>query len=235
MTFLIAKIFIYLIVAGAVGFGAGWLLRNLQAQKHTEASSRAMHDAKSKLPQLESLLRGRDEQLQRTRDELVELKNQSKERAEQLKQAQHELREQTAEAERLKASAQARTGGSEMNLEDTLQEGDDIMAMDGGSDVDDLIAELSQEIVQLKTELRKKDAELRRASTAGAAVDDAELEAMRLQLKRLDQDLKNTRADLIRANESVQELERERELQNKSLQVLHQQLELERTRRVASG
>ena len=63
MIFLIAKIFVYLLLAGFVGAAAGWLTRNLQAQRSDENASRAVNDAKSKMPQLESLLRGRDEQV----------------------------------------------------------------------------------------------------------------------------------------------------------------------------
>ena len=105
MTFLIVKIFIYLLLAGGIGFGAGWLMRNLQAQKQTEDATRAMNDAKAKLPQLESLVRGRDEQLKRMRDEVTELKSDLKERTRDLKQSQQEAQKSAHEVMRLKATA----------------------------------------------------------------------------------------------------------------------------------
>jgi IMP dehydrogenase/GMP reductase len=61
--YLIFKMFVYLILAGGIGGPAGWLLRNLQAQQSEEKARRVVTDAKSKVPQLESLLRGRDEQV----------------------------------------------------------------------------------------------------------------------------------------------------------------------------
>ena len=70
---------------------------------------------------------------------------------------------------------------------------------------------------------------------AAQMLADAELDAARLQIRKLERELAEVKSDLEREKEHSQELENERELQNKSLQVLHQQLELERSRRAASA
>ena len=70
--------FVYLVLAGAIGVAAGWLLRNLQAQQSEEMARRQVHDAKSKMPQLESLLRGRDEQITKLKEEIRERRTHSK-------------------------------------------------------------------------------------------------------------------------------------------------------------
>ncbi len=242
MTFLIVKIFVYLLLAGGIGFGAGWLMRNLQAQKQTEDATRAMNDAKAKLPQLESLVRGRDEQLKRMRDELTELKTDLKDRTRELKQSQQEAEKNGQELLRVKAAAQEKasiSAGVSSDYEDSstyneLVDG----AVDSApaappktdkSDADRIIAELSQEIAQLKAKLASA------ARSGDTTLADAELDAARLQIRKLERELAEVKSDLEREKEHSQELENERELQNKSLQVLHQQLELERSRRAASA
>ena len=96
MIFLIAKMFIYLLLAAGIGFAAGWLLRNLQAQQSEEKAQRAVHDVKSKLPQLESLLRGRDDQIVRLQAEIRERRQEHKETAQALSKVQANYPETTA-------------------------------------------------------------------------------------------------------------------------------------------
>ena len=72
MIFLIFNIFIYLLLAGLIGAAAGWLMRNLQAQRGEEEAARAVADAKSKLPQMESMLRSRDEQVAKLKIQFAE-------------------------------------------------------------------------------------------------------------------------------------------------------------------
>ena len=222
MIFLISKIFFYILLAGLVGAAAGWLIRNLQAQRSEENALRAAHDAKSKVPQLESLLRGRDEQLAKLKDIVAEKQTEIAQQQQTLRDMEKKLREQQREASRWQQSAQAKQVM-------TTDEMDGVG--DNSSETDELIAELSAEITRLKAQLAQQPD----PSNVEESVEQVEFEAMRLQLAQLDRQLKDTHAELQREQHKVTELERERELQNKSLQVLHQQLELERTRRVANG
>lgn len=225
MIFLISKIFFYILLAGLVGAAAGWLIRNLQAQRSEENALRAAHDAKSKVPQLESLLRGRDEQLVKLKDIVAEKQAELAQQQQTLRDMEKKLRDQEREASRRQQSAPVNPLLSADELD---------MVGDNSSETDELIAELSAEITRLKTQLAQQpSASL--PSVGEESLDQVEFEAMRLQLTQLDRQLKETHTELQREQHKVIELERERELQNKSLQVLHQQLELERTRRVANG
>ena len=228
MIFLIGKIFIYMFLAGLVGAAAGWLFRNLQAQRTEESAARAVHDAKSKVPQIESLLRGRDEQVVKLKSHLKEIKSGLAERDQNLRALEQQLREQEQLAKRWQQSAEAKKPG-DGNSFDLVESGSS-----GSTDTDKLIAQLSSEIARLKVELAK--------SAATPALDEGdetflqvEVEALRLELQKIQSNLEVTSTDLVNEQRKVHELERERELQNKSLQALHQQLELVRTRRVANG
>ena len=70
MIYLILKIFGYLLIAVLAGFASGWLLRNLLAVKKDEELHSSLNDARAKLPQFESLLRGRDQQVIGLKDDL---------------------------------------------------------------------------------------------------------------------------------------------------------------------
>ena len=72
MIYLILKMAVYLLVALATGAGAGWLARNFAAQKREDELHRQLNELKAKLPQHESLMRARDEQLQGLREEVRE-------------------------------------------------------------------------------------------------------------------------------------------------------------------
>ena len=235
MIFLITKIFGYLLVAGGVGVGAGWLTRNLQAQRIEENSSRAVHDAKSKVPQLESLLRGRDEQVAKLKEQVTEARGKLNEADQELRTGEQSLREQQRETKRWQQSAEAARGVEG----ESESEGFDITGEDNPQDSGDtngLITELSQEITRLKAQLDQAGSD---PVDAGQSGDDVllqvEMEALRAQLTRAESSLRTAMSELVLEQTKVAELERERELQNKSLQVLHQQLDLERTRRVAAG
>ncbi len=230
MIFLITKIFVYLLLAGGVGAAAGWLFRNLQAQRNEENALRAAHDAKSKLPQLESLLRGRDEQLTKLKEIVAEKQAELGEQAKTLRELEQNLRKQEGETRRWQRSAEARE----------VLTTDDFEGVENQGDANNLTSELSAEIARLKGELEqsKKSAGILRQSAPqdnGAAQVELELDKLRTQISALERELSVASADLVSEQHKVTELERERELQNKSLQVLHQQLELERTRRVANG
>ncbi len=226
MIFLIFKIFVYLLIAALIGAAAGWLIRNLKAQKTEENAARAVNDAKAKLPQLESLLRGRDEQITKLKDQMAEAKTQLNEQTQETRAMEQKLREQERETRRLQQTADAQQ----------MAEGEggfDVEDMDQSGDTNTLITELSSEIARLKAQLA--------AGPKLSAVDadetmmQVEMDSMRAKLKNAERELARVQSELTHEQTKVSELERERELQNKSLQVLHQQLELARSQRAAAG
>lgn len=72
MIYLILKMFVYLLLALIAGAGAGWLLRHLAASRQEEEMQRSLAEVRSHVPQLESLVRSRDEQISRLREDLKE-------------------------------------------------------------------------------------------------------------------------------------------------------------------
>jgi len=223
MIFLILKIFVYLLLAGSIGAGAGWLFRNLQAQKIEERANRAVHDAKSKVPQLESLLRGRDEQVQK-------YKNQMKDNKVMLAEAQREFRDVEQRHRELEREAKQWRQKAEAVKPASLDEFD-LNAEASDDQANKLISELSAEISSLKQKL----AQLQTSPKVDNSTLIAEFDALALQLKSTERKLTISTRDLTHEQVKVTELERERELQNKSLQVLHQQLDMERSQRTANG
>lgn len=61
--FLMGQIFAYLTLAMCVGAAAGWLLRNIQAQRQQAAASKETTQARARVPQLETLLQQREQQI----------------------------------------------------------------------------------------------------------------------------------------------------------------------------
>lgn len=226
MIFLIGKMFVYLLLAAGIGGAAGWLYRNLQAQRTEESANRAVNDAKAKLPQLESLLRGRDEQITKLKEQLKESKADLGAQTQEVRGLEQQLREQERLAKRWEQSAKAR---QDENVEDY-----DLDA-DAGGDTDNLIAELSSEISRLKGELAVAQTQPHTSAGSDETLLQVEVEELRAKLSKAEADLQTALADLQHEQHKNSELERERDLQNKSMKVLHQQLDLERTRRVANG
>ena len=72
MIYLIVKIGVYLLLAMVCGAGAGWLARNVGAIKKEEEQQRRLGELGDKLPQLETLMRTRDDQLKTLRAETKE-------------------------------------------------------------------------------------------------------------------------------------------------------------------
>lgn len=217
MIFLITKILVYLLLAAGIGGAAGWLLRNLQAQRTQDNASRSVHEAKAKLPQLESLLRGRDDQIAKLKMELKQMRSGAKDLDGEMRNVEMARRELELETARLREQLAARSSNTLDDVE---------------TDANDLITSLSEEIVDLKAQLANPPVAL---APVGGDPDllQAQLDAMQLQLTRAESSAAETARDLEAAQQRLQEMESERELQNRSLQVLHQQLELERTRRAS--
>lgn len=232
MIFLILKIFVYLVIALVMGGAAGFLLRHLQAQKETEETTRQLQDAKSKVPQLESLLRARDERIRQLSKNHSEQSEAAKGSRMQDEQHARALREKDMELQRLRARLQS----VEQNKSDGLIDGELLAAgpvaaaatqPDPTSETDDvLIAELHLEVDRLKEELSSAAIRLEVAQNDGTL--EQELEELRVRLRQKAEDYERLQQQLDHEQRKVSELERERELQNKSLKVLHQQLEMAR-------
>ena len=138
MTYLIVKIFIYLLLAGGIGFAAGWLFRNFESQKKEERAQRAINDAKSKVPQLESMLRGRDEQIQKLKSESKARRAEMQARDQIAQKKERALLEQQREINQYKQVVQASTP---LDFDDDKD------------DASDLVSERSQENAHFKFEL----------------------------------------------------------------------------------
>ncbi|MEM1436995.1 MAG: hypothetical protein AAGG11_23305 [Pseudomonadota bacterium] len=230
MIFLILKIFVYLALALLLGGAAGWLLRNFAAQQREEQAQRDLSDSRSKVPQLESQIRARDEkirQLTREREEPPEVQG-SRVQDEQLA---HKLREKELEIQRLKgqlAEAQAAAAdgliAGEALIEAERSDPSDTGLEDNVSDA--LLASLHKQIEQQKEELAAARIQLELVGTQQDYQREAEELSQRLRQRATEQE--RLQDAVSREQNRVRELERERELQAKSLKVLHQQLELAR-------
>ncbi|MCZ6708817.1 MAG: hypothetical protein O7B25_00475 [Gammaproteobacteria bacterium] len=230
MIYLVMKMFIYLAVALGAGFGAGWLTRNLNAEKSEEQLKRTLTETKARLPQFESLMRSRDQQLKTLHEEVkhkearigelhAQVDNQEKtlkQTNRQLKNAQRRLATIGEGADALESQAAA------SRADDTLSEVD----MTGGQPLD----------------YASVDAD--GGSSDVAAASSAMEEVLRSEVHELESRLRQTVVEQDRLSKAlgqekrmVAELRRERELQNRSLLVLHQQLELadENGKQAASG
>jgi chromosome segregation ATPase len=158
MIYLIFKMALYLLVALGSGAAAGWLMRNRSASKWEEEWSRELDEHKSKLLQLESLMRSRDEQLQALRVE-------AKEKATRI----GGLRDEVGTASKALKSAEAQ-----------LEQTKDAQARDveGGSSA--TVAELMAEVARLRSEL--SDARVRVAASELTREGGTSEEQLRLEL-----------------------------------------------------
>jgi chromosome segregation ATPase len=235
MIYLILRIFVYMIVALGLGAGAGWLTRQLIAQKREDELKQDLNESRARIPQLESLARARDQQIgrlkqsvQESETELAQLKAQGRELNEALRQKERELK-------------QAGRGGGERGINARLDDGELLDEAAPAAETQ----QLERDIVELREALTERDERIRSLEAAdvgqgekadGAAALVHDLEERLRQKADEYQDLRNS---LERESRKVAQLERERELQNTSLLVLHQQLEAERERddgdRRASG
>lgn len=258
MIFLILKIFVYLLLALAAGVGAGWLLRHMMAARQEEDMQRTLADARARVPQFESLIRSRDEQIKRLKEELKEKDVRINGLVDDVREAEFSLKDKDRELKAFTARQETLVDG------DTLEIGE---ASDSGA-----AAEMRTRIAGLEAELKTAHAQAADAM-AEAAAAEAEVITLKAEMARMEKARKDSErqdpAELDEASEDnsqtlaelearltqktqehdrlarsleaeqrrVVELERERELQNKSLRVLHQQLELarERGQRAAAG
>lgn len=256
MTFLILKIAAYLTVALGLGAAAGWVTRHVSAQRETETTSRALNDNRAKVPQLESLIRVRDDEIARLK-QVQEGQDDGVAAANQELQAQVALvREKEIEVGRLKAqleSLQALNSDAADDMSVMIPAADavstpiidgELESVDASLVANDVVeraqtsAADAAQIASLQARVEALELELADAryaaetAKANTGVRD-EMEELTKRLRQKAQDFDRLNRQMEAEKRNVAELERERELQNKSLQVLHQQLELERNRVVA--
>jgi len=199
--YLIMKMFVYLAVALAAGFGAGWLTRNLVAAKNEDELQRTLSETKSRLPQFESLMRTRDEQMKTLRQEVKdkdarigELHEEMgmqdktlKERDRELKNAENRLASfDTNDADQAGPDADTElsevdmSGGQPMDYADV--DGASSKASSDGpvvgteTDSHDLAIEvrrLEREVARLQTQEHSLESELRAARSDQAATSSS--------------------------------------------------------------
>jgi len=216
--YLIAKIFVYLLFALGLGVAAGWLWRNLQAAGREASVERALMDARSRLPQMDTALRQSEQRLQAA---LVELRSREDELAGQsdalaardravadLERACAELRERQDAGDRADSGGQPRVEDNSLELHPGDASAPAVAAdapLEPTSKVDPAVEEERREL-------------------------QAALAATREELERAERALTSERR-------RVDELNQERELQKRSLEALEQQLEMAREShaRAASG
>jgi hypothetical protein len=251
--FLVFKIFAYLAVALGLGAAGGWLLRNLVAMRQEEALNRQLIEARGRVPQLESQIRGLDEKAGRLTEKIREKDTQLGELTQSLNDREGALLEKERALALLQARLDARhRGSSEVRTEDHMLELEEVQL---GADVvlEGVVApepepeinigssapDSSRELLALKDEVNRLNAALEDARTAAASTPHpasvAEKPELLERIAELEHELERARRALLNEQRRVTELERERELQNRTLQVLHQQLEMAKEARRAAG
>ncbi|MGE0625061.1 MAG: hypothetical protein AB7I04_08895 [Pseudomonadales bacterium] len=192
MIFLILKMFVYLLLALLAGAGAGWILRHLAAARQEEDMQRTLADARARVPQFESLIRSRDEQISRLKDDLkekdaringlvVELRdadNTLKEKTRELKtlSAQHETIADLSAAEKSSASADVLADGGVLAGGEMLDFGESSADSVQDAAQNDAVKRLERELSSARSQAADAMAE--------AAAAEAEVITLKAQLAR---------------------------------------------------
>ncbi len=222
MIYLAGKIFFYLLLALGLGGAAGWLWRNLQAVNREVLLERQLVESRSRMPQLETAVRSREQQLEAVRADL-------KAREQALDEQQALLAERDRLTQELN---QARTA---------LQRRPEPAAAAADSAAGDLDLHLGHPSDLPSGSPQEPAPAAASESMEAAAERDAlelELDQTRQQLAAARTELERTARALSSEQRRVEELTRERELQSLSLKALEQQLEMAREtpdRAVANG
>lgn len=256
MIFLIAKIFVYMLLSLAAGAAAGWLWRHQQAAQQEGALERALMDARSRLPQMETALRSRDERLNTMARDIQEYRSTlteheatvaARDRAvADLERTCAELRQRLEQTAGRPAGPAVAEDGDEI----ALHPGDPNAQTEHGAApaqprpaADDAGATRDAgEREALETALDEARAALQEARSALAEARAeaeqarAEAEQVREAVAGQDRDaLETAQAALAAEQRKVAELTRERDLQHQALRALEQRLELAEERRAANG
>ncbi len=193
MIFLILKMFVYLLLAVLAGVGAGWVLRHIAAAKQEEDMQRTLADARARVPQFESLIRSRDEQIKRLKEELKEkdvringLVDDVREAELAVKDKDRELKEFTARHETLSDLTDEPTESNDSAGEVLM--GGEVLDVAGDSaapaaSYDGADADLKAEVTRLEGELREARSQAADAM-AEAAAAEAEVITLKAELAR---------------------------------------------------
>ncbi len=206
MIYLILKMFFYLLLALLAGGAAGWILRHIMAAKQDEDMQRTLADARARVPQFESLIRSRDEQINRLKDDLKEkdvringlvedvrkAESDAKDKDRVLKQhiAQHETLEDLADVDADGDAGQLlNNDGSPVNdpaAEDSMMGGNTLDLGPTASSVPaDADPALQAQVIRLEKELRAARSQAADA-TAEAAAAEAEVLTLKSELARAE-------------------------------------------------
>jgi hypothetical protein len=229
--------FLYLLIALGAGGGAGWLLRNQAAAKREDDMQRTVNETKARLPQFESLMRGRDDQIKKLKYEIEAKQKELSAIHQSLRDAESDAREKGRELKTVQHRNQALETQPEAADDSALMGGAPIGQL-GDDGTSEMVEEYRRETERLKAELKTAKLEVLQLDAmqgvSGSDANPAEVQALEARLKEQKQACDQAVKALDNERGKVAELERQRELQNKSLEVLHQQLEIERERS-ASG
>jgi len=246
--YLILKIFFYLLMALLAGVAAGWLSRNIVAARREDELSKLVTEARSRVPQFESLMRARDQQVQRLKDEnghkdkrIAELLGQAQALEDDVRNKHRQLKQVTARNEALELAGDGApaSAGATAGTDAAVDELTDALAR-----TRDELARARRETADAVAEAAAAEAELARLRAGGTASGVAlggdpasarEVEELRARLRQTGEEQSHLNKALESERRRIVELERERELQNRSLRVLHEQLELERERNAVPG
>ena len=248
MIYLIMKIFLYLLVALIMGMGVGWLIRNIVAARKEDELNKSIAEVRARIPQLESLMRTRDDQAQKLRTDVKSQEAKHTELRETLRVRERELRDTTRQLSALNTrnAALDGTGSEDLMDVDLLQStAENAAAVAHSAEQAETIGALLDDIERTRTELAQVKAQATdAASLHSQSVESAstevdrdneslvkEVQELQTRLRQKAQEQDRLAKKLETEQRKLVELEMERELQNKSLQVLHQQLELERERK----
>lgn len=196
MIYLILKMFIYLLLALCAGTGAGWVLRHITAAKQEEEMQRTLADARARVPQFESLIRTRDEQIDRLKEELKDkdvringLADDVREAELAFKDKDRELKQFSTQDEMVDDLPDEPVAATEiLDTGEVLAEvltDDDAVSMDNvlSATQEAVDSPLADKVVQLEAELREARAQAADAM-AEAASTEAEVITLKAELAR---------------------------------------------------
>ena len=153
MIYLIAKIFLYMFLALGLGFGAGWLSRNIIGAKREDELQKSVTESRSRVPQFESLMRSRDEQVRKLREELTGKDKRIAELSADLQGKDSEIRRAQQEASKLATRNEALENLDEHDAGDNALGSNLDDAPMGTVGSADAVAELEAELRSVKQQL----------------------------------------------------------------------------------
>jgi len=221
MTYLATQIAAYLFAALVVGFMTGWLMRRASANSDHASMHRQLVDIKSRIPQLETAVRHREQQIVRLKEELDAT-------AGKFDSMTHNLQERE------------RTIGDRDRTLSLLRSEIAVLKQSAPTDPDyDLPVRDDRKVQELEERLRDRDAQItdfarRLADSVARPIGSTPPETVK-RLRELEEEAATRAKDLRVATDTlgdrdkrILDLDRERERQDKWMGVLTEQLETSR-------